>query len=205
MANDISTYYGGSVLALKGAQSTLIISDNRLGKGNITVSCKFERVKQITPYSLIGYTLFAPDGQIMIKEMIKESRLFEVTNNREIDINELSQCLSYYLYSHRTSPRYVEPIIAGLDKDKKPFISAMDCLGCASEYDFFASGTSEHNLLGMAESLYTPNMDDETLFTIGMQIFLNAVDRDALSGWGATAHLITPERIIKRQVKSRMD
>jgi 20S proteasome subunit beta 3 len=34
---------------------------------------------------------------------------------------------------------------------------------------------------------------------------MNGVDRDALSGWGAIVYLITPEKIIKRELKARMD
>ncbi|KRH93179.1 20S proteasome, regulatory subunit beta type PSMB3/PUP3 [Pseudoloma neurophilia] len=203
--SDISTYYGGSVLALKGATSALIISDTRLGARNLTSSCNFERIKQITPHSLIGFTMFAPDGQMMIKDMIRESRIFEVTNNRELDIKELASCLSHYLYTNRTMPRYIEPIIAGIDDQNRPYINAMDCLGCGSEYDFVAGGTSVVNLMGLAEALFIPNLDDQDLFTTGMQIFLNAVDRDALSGWGATAFLINSNGIIKREVKARMD
>lgn len=42
----------------------------------------------------------------------------------------------------------------------------------------------------MAESLWEPNLAPEDLFeTIG-QTLLNAVDRDAYSGWGATVWVI---------------
>lgn len=202
---DISTHYGGSVLALKGARSTLIISDTRLGDGNITKSCNFQRVFQITPQGFVGFTMFAPDGQIMIKDIKRESKLFELANGRNMSVNELSNCVSHYLYKHRTSPRYVEPIIAGIDVNGLPFISGQDCLGCPAEYSFVASGTAEKNLIGLAEALFTENMDDTDLFTTGMQIFLNAIDRDALSGWGAVAYLIGQESVTRREVKSRMD
>jgi len=57
----------------------------------------------------------------------------------------------------------------------------------------------------MAESLYRPDMDPEELFEVTSQALLSAVDRDALSGWGAVVHLITPEGVTTRRLKARMD
>ena len=71
--------------------------------------------------------------------------------------------------------------------------------------DFVVSGTCSENLYGMAESLYRPDMDPEELFEVTSQALLSAVDRDALSGWGAVVHLITPEGVTTRRLKARMD
>ena len=37
------------------------------------------------------------------------------------------------------------------------------------------------------------------------QCLLNAVDRDALSGWGAVVHIITPEGVVTRKLRCRQD
>jgi 20S proteasome subunit beta 3 len=34
---------------------------------------------------------------------------------------------------------------------------------------------------------------------------MNAVDRDALSGWGAVVHVITKDGVTTRTLKARMD
>lgn len=202
--SDISTYYGGSILALRGSNSALIIADNRLGMSSITTSMSFNRLHQITKTCFIGTSMFVSDGQILAKEMKREANLFELVNNRPMDAKEVSSVTSHYLYSYRFQPRYIEPIVAGISKDG-PFVSSMDILGCACESPFIAAGTAEKNLVGLAEVLYSSNLSDEDLFIVGMQIFLNALDRDALSGWGATSYLISEDKIVKRQVKARMD
>lgn len=59
----------------------------------------------------------------------------------------------------RFGPYFVEPIVAGLNSDKKPFISAFDLIGApVITDDFVVGGTCTNNLYGMCESLYRPDM-----------------------------------------------
>lgn len=61
--------------------------------------------------------------------------------------------------SHRFGPYFVEPIVAGLTEDKKPFISAFDLIGApVTTDDFVVGGTCTENLYGMCETLYRPDM-----------------------------------------------
>lgn len=91
----------------------------------------------------------------------------------------------------RFGPYFVEPIVAGLGKDNKPFICAMDLIGCINfAKDFVVSGTAGSNLYGMCESLWEPDLEPEDLFETISQALLNAQDRDALSGWGAVVHVM---------------
>lgn len=52
--------------------------------------------------------------------------------------------------------------------------------------------------------------DDDTqgpdeLFETISQALLNAVDRDALSGWGANVYIIEKDKVTKRLLKGRQD
>jgi hypothetical protein len=74
-----------------------------------------------------------------------------------------------------------------------------DCLGSiTTPGDFVVCGTAGKNLVGLCEALYRPDMNGEDLFVTCTQAFLNAIDRDALSGWGADCFIINKDRIIKR-------
>ena len=71
--------------------------------------------------------------------------------------------------------------------------------------DFVVSGTASEKLFGMAESLWEPNLAPEDLFETVSQTLLNAVDRDAYSGWGAVVWIIEKDKVTKRTLKARMD
>ena len=108
--------------------------------------------------------------------------------------------------TRRFGPYYAEPCIAGLDANNEPFICSTDLIGCINfAKDFVVSGTASSNLYGMCEALYQPDLEPEDLFEVVSQALVNGVDRDALSGWGAVVHVITPEGVTTRSLKSRMD
>jgi len=97
----------------------------------------------------------------------------------------------------RFGPWFTEPVIAGLREDGTPFMSGLDLIGApVFSTDFVVSGTCTANLHGMCESLYRPDMEPEELFEVLSQSLLNAVDRDALSGWGAVVHIMYEHIII---------
>ncbi len=45
----------------------------------------------------------------------------------------------------------------------------------------------------------------DELFETVSQALLNAVDRDALSGWGAHVYIIEKDKVTKRLLKGRQD
>lgn len=57
----------------------------------------------------------------------------------------------------------------------------------------------------MAESLWEPDLAPDDLFETVSQTLLNAVDRDAYSGWGAVVWIIEKDKVTKRTLKARMD
>lgn len=204
--SDIENHYGGSIVALVGKDCVALLNDNRLGSGFITLSKNFQRIHEIAPRIYVGLCTFIPDCQFLLKKIRKHVALFRLDENREIEPEELANLISYILYSYRASPLYTSPIVIGLDSKNKPYVCKMDCIGCKTEPgNFVASGTAEQNLMGMCETLYRDDLNEEELFTVGAQAFLNSVDRDALSGWGANCVLITPENKIIRKIKGRCD
>ena len=60
-------------------------------------------------------------------------------------------------------------------------------------------------ILGMCEALWQPDMTPDEIFECIAQALTNALDRDAASGWGAVVHIIEPERITTKKIKTRMD
>lgn len=204
--SDISTHYGGSIIALAGKNCVAIINDCRLGAGFITTSKTFQRIHQITPRIFIGLPTFVPDCQFLLCKIQKHVELFRLAESRDIEPRELASLVSYMLYSHRASPLYTSPIIAGLSSDGEPYVCDMDCIGSRTEPgSFVAGGTAKDNLMGLCEALYRDGLPEEDLFTVGVQAFLNAVDRDALSGWGAKCVVLTTTRRITRRIRGRCD
>lgn len=132
--------------------------------------------------------------------------LYELREERKVSPKVFSNLLSSLLYEKRFGPYVVEPVVAGLDKDNKPFLSAINLIGAPSYHeDFVVSGTATANMLGMCETLWKKDMEAEELFETLSQCLLSAVNRDSLSGWGAVVHIVMKDGVITRELKGRQD
>jgi 20S proteasome subunit beta 3 len=133
-------------------------------------------------------------------------KLYSMQEERTMKPETFTHMLSTLLYEKRFGPYFVEPVVAGLDKDGKPYISAMDVIGApVLTKDFVVAWSSSENIYGMAESLWRPDLGPEDLFETVSQVLLAAVDRDANAGWGAVVYVITSEGTTVRELKARMD
>lgn len=52
---------------------------------------------------------------------------------------------------------------------------------------------------------YKDDMEPNELFEVISQCLLSSMDRDAYSGWGGLVYILTPDCIIERRLKTRMD
>jgi len=191
---------------MAGKDCVGIASDNRLGIQAQTVAMDFQKVFKVTDRLFVGLAGLATDVQTLDQQLRFRKNLYELREEREMSPKTFSNLLSTLLYEKRFGPWFVEPVVAGLDENNKPFLSAMDLIG-APVYtdDFVVSGTCTGNLYGMCETLYKPDMGPEELFETLAQSLLASVDRDALSGWGGVVHIITPNGVTSRALKGRQD
>ncbi|KAJ1933053.1 proteasome core particle subunit beta 3 [Linderina pennispora] len=199
-------YNGSAVVAMVGKNCVAIAADKRLGQRALTVDMNFQKVFPITDRTYIGLPGLATDVKTLYDRFRFNVNLYRQREERIIEPKTFSNLVSHMLYERRFGPYFVEPVIAGLDKDNKPFVCGMDLIGCPNyAEDFIVSGTASDNLFGMCESLWEPDLEPEELFETISQALLNAVDRDAMSGWGAVVHVITKDGVITRDLKGRMD
>lgn len=203
----ILAYNGAAVVAMKGKECVAIASDRRFGIQAQTVSMDFQKIFEMGPRLYVGLPGLATDVQTVSQRLKFRLNLYELRENRHIKPKTFMSMVSNLLYERRFGPYFVEPVIAGLDpKTFEPFVASLDLIGCPMETDdFVVSGTCTEQMYGMCESLWEPDMDPDTLFECISQSLMNAVDRDAVSGWGGIVHIIEKDKVTTRTLKARMD
>jgi len=202
----ILEYNGAAIIAMTGKDCVAIASDTRLGVQAQTVATNFQKVFQVNAKSFVGLAGLGTDVQTVSQRLKFKMNMYKMREEREMKVKTLANLVSSMMYERRFGPWFVQPVIAGLGDDNTPYISSMDCLGsevCTN--DFVVGGTMEEALYGMCESLYKPDMEPEDLFETISQCLLSGVGRDALSGWGATVHILTPKGVTTKQLRSRQD
>jgi len=201
---------GGSVIAMVGKDCVAIASDLRLGNQALTISCNFEKVAPVTDRLYLGLAGLATDVTTLREHFRYRVNMYTIKEERQITPETFAKLVSSSLYQKRFGPWFAEPVIAGVSKTPsgaiKPFIAAADLIGCLNfAKDFVVAGTASDKLHGVAEGLWEPDLEPEDLFETISQTLMNAVDRDAFSGWGAVVHVITNDKVITRTLKGRMD
>lgn len=203
----ILAYNGSAILAMKGKDCVAIAADRRFGIQAQTVSTDFQKIFEMGPRLYIGFAGLATDVQTVSERLKFRVNLYELREHRRIKPKTLMSVVSNLLYERRFGPYFVEPVIAGIDPvTLEPFVANLDLIGCPMvATDFAVSGTCTEQMYGMCESLWVPDMTPDQLFETTSQALLNAVDRDALSGWGAIVHVIEKDKVTTRSLRARMD
>ena len=206
----IMEYNGSGVVAMAGKNCVAIASDMRFGVQQQTLSGDLHKVFRMHEKCYIGMAGLITDMQTLESKLNFRIKMYELREERKIKPSVFSNLVSTMLYESRFGPWFIEPVVCGLEdkggEKNVPYLCAMDLIG-APVYtdDFVVSGTCSEQLYGVCEAMYKPNMEPEDLFETVSQCLLAAVDRDCLAGWGAIVHIITPDGVTSRQLKSRQD
>jgi 20S proteasome subunit beta 3 len=202
----ITSYNGSALVAMVGKNCFAIASDRRLGVNFQTIACDFQRIFKIHDGLYIGLSGLATDVQTMQQRLNFRHKLYQLREERNMRPETFASLVSAMLYEKRFGPYFCEPIIAGLNDDGTPFICTTDLIGAKQlAKDFVVSGTASESLYGACESMYKPDLGPEELFEVISQALLSSVDRDCISGWGGIVHVVTPDQVITKTLKGRMD
>jgi len=203
----IMAYNGGAIIAMKGKNCVAIAADKRLGVRGHTIALDFKKIYEMGPHLFVGLPGLATDTLTVFQRLRFRLNLYELRENRRVQPQTFASMVSNLLYERRFGPYFTEPVVAGLDaKTGEPYICNMDLIGCLNEpKDFVVSGTCSEQLYGMCEALWEPELEPDDLFETISQALMNAVDRDAISGWGAVVHIIEKDKVTTKTLKTRMD
>ncbi|QIX00458.1 hypothetical protein AMS68_005975 [Peltaster fructicola] len=192
---------------MTGKDCVAIACDLRLGLQALTVSNNFPKIFDYGPSTFLGLTGLATDVSSVSELFRYKVNMYRLREEREISPRTFANLVSSSLYERRFGPWFVSPVVAGINqKDGKPFICGFDSIGCIDfAKDFIVSGTASDQLFGTCEGLWEPDLGPDELFETISQALLNAVDRDALSGWGAYVYIIEKDKVTKRMLKGRQD
>lgn len=201
-----TTLNGSCLVAMAGKDCVAIASDKRLGVKMQTISTNFQKIFRINDRNFIGLSGLASDIQTVREQLRFQVNLLELNEDKRITCTKFSALVKSILFEHRFAPYYVQPIIAGIDEDNKPFLATSDLIGAMSYPSNFAvSGTAENSLYGLCESLWREGMNQDELFEVISACLQSAQERDGGSGWGGIVYIITPTQIIVKDIKVRMD
>ena len=194
-------------MALEGKECVILLSDLRYGEfGYSTVEMNFSKINTITPKILLGSCGISMHIDKLYRDIRMHKNIFQLEHTSEIKIEMAAQHLAQLLYKARFNPYYVYPLLAGLTSENSPSIYCYDLIGTLQKVDGFVSfGSGSDQVTGLCETLWKPNLSADELLNVGLNCFINGVNRDCFSGWGVIGHVLTPTSSRVVHVKMRMD
>lgn len=183
-----------------------VASDKRLGQQALAISNQFSKIFSAGQSKALAMAGLATDISSLSESILSKLSHYELTHGCEPSLNALGSLLGSQLYKKRFAPWMVECVCAGFNSDGDALLVSTDCVGCTQDSkDYVAIGSARESLHGTCEGLWHPGMSESALFETISQAMVNAMDRDALSGWGADVWVVTPKRTVKRSLKTRQD
>ena len=220
---DPSTLNGGSLLAMAGRDSVVLAVDRRFAREGSLVNVASRSVLIPSPTLMVACCglegdVYSLQQTLQAQVSQKYQRGLGLTGSSTFGLEEssispssMTSLTSHMLYRRKNAPFYVEPIIVGLEPEScgnrlRPYLCSLDMIGATStSREFVCAGAASKSLYGAAEAAFQPDLDSERLLEICGRCFISALERDCLSGYGATLYLITREGIDEYELAGRND
>lgn len=156
----------------------------RLENQALLVSNTFRKVFSITPEAYVGLPGLASDVDTLRTLFRLRTNLNAYREIHPIEPYTLEKLVCSTLYERRSGLYFVEPVVAGLDKDNNPFITSKVLIGNMTlPKDSAVAGTASETMFGVAEGLWDPDLSPDQLFESISQTIMGALERDALLGY----------------------
>ncbi|GAX26772.1 hypothetical protein FisN_9Lh039 [Fistulifera solaris] len=208
------TWQGGAILAMSGRNCVAMAVDHRFGQGPVLIETRPRPVLTISNQCMLTCTGLSGHVQalhhILLAQLSKRLTISTTKSTKNVTPNAVISLLSHLLYQQYTSsgqPFAVEPIVVALHpQTQEPWLCSMDSIGALSRAKHVVAAGPTSTLLGVAEALWRPQLEPDELVQVLARAFVSALERDCLSGYGATIYLMTPsEGIVKYPVRMRSD
>jgi len=150
------TENGGTILAIAGADFTVIAGDTRQSEGYSIQTRYAPKVFRLTERAVLAVNGFAADGNMFVKKVKQRLEWYRHAHAKEMPLRAIARLIQTMLYAQRFFPYYVNNILGGIEED-----------GSGAVYSFDPVGSYEREACraaGAASSLVQPFLDNQIYF-----------------------------------------
>jgi len=188
---------GATVVGLVCSDGVVLAAEKRVSWGRMVMSRSGRKVFQVTPTMGLAFAGLVSDMQALTREATAYANLFNLENNRPINVKAMAKLISNMLYQRRMMPLLMETLVGGVDGDG-PALFSMDPVGSLIPDKFITAGSGAPIAMGLLENQYSEGMDLEAGGELALSAIKSAVARDVVSGDGVDMLLIRADGIEER-------
>ncbi|KAJ7494598.1 20S proteasome subunit [Mycena galericulata] len=147
---------GGTILAIAGANFSVIAGDTRQSEGYSIQTRYAPKVFRLTDKAVLATNGFAADGNMFVKKVRQRLEWYRHAHAKDMSLRAIARLIQTMLYARRFFPYYVYNILGGIEED-----------GSGAVYSFDPVGSYEREACraaGAASSLVQPFLDNQIYF-----------------------------------------
>jgi len=150
------TENGGTILAIAGADFSVIAGDTRQSEGYSIQTRYAPKVFKLTDKAVLAVNGFAADGNMFVKKVKQRLEWYRHAHSKDMPLRAIARMIQTMLYAQRFFPYYVYNILGGIEED-----------GTGAVYSFDPVGSYEREACraaGAASALVQPFLDNQIYF-----------------------------------------
>lgn len=147
---------GGTILAIAGADFSVIAGDTRQSEGYSIQTRYAPKVFRLTDKAVLAVNGFAADGNMFVKKVKQRLEWYRHAHSKDMSLKAIARLIQTMLYAKRFFPYYVYNILGGIEED-----------GTGAVYSFDPVGSYERETCraaGAAQALVQPFLDNQIYF-----------------------------------------
>ncbi|KAJ6577185.1 nucleophile aminohydrolase [Mycena capillaripes] len=147
---------GGTILAIAGANFSVIAGDTRQSEGYSIQTRYAPKVFRLTDKAVLATNGFAADGNMFVKKVRQRLEWYRHAHAKDMPLRAIARLIQTMLYARRFFPYYVYNILGGIEED-----------GSGAVYSFDPVGSYEREACraaGAASALVQPFLDNQIYF-----------------------------------------
>jgi len=147
---------GGTILAIAGADFSVIAGDTRQTEGYSIQTRYAPKVFRLTDKAVLAVNGFAADGNMFVKRVRQRLEWYRHAHAKNMPIHAIARLIQTMLYARRFFPYYVYNILGGIEDDGTGAVYSFDPVGSYKREACRAAGA--------AQSLVQPFLDNQIYF-----------------------------------------
>ena len=180
---------GATAVGITFKEGVVLGAEKRIAYGRFIVSSSGKKVFTITDTVGAAFAGMIGDMQILVREMTSYVKLREMEIRRNMSPQSVAKLMSVLLFERRFAPFITQTILGGIDN--KPYIYVLDPLGSVIPDDYACVGSGAETALGVIDSDFKNNMNEEQSKELVASSIRSACKRDAASGNGIDLLILT--------------
>jgi proteasome beta subunit len=190
---------GATAVGIVFKDGVILGADKRFAYGNFIMSRNSKKVFMINNNVGAACAGMISDMQTLIKRVEAEAKIRELEIRRPVPPNSVAKFMSAIMFNERLYPLLTQVIVGGVDG--VPSVYVLDPLGSIIPDEYAAVGSGTEIAIGVIESEYKKDMDEESAVKLTVKSLKSAMLRDAASGDGIDLLIIKSNETRQEEIK----